>query len=639
MLNNDEKIYKYDGVNPQDGGPHAVQEIQNASGDTLKTYEYDDNGNITKITGQSTVLIRAKGDGVEENPPRMELWVNGQGPQTIWHATSTDYQTYSWHGYIPAGSTVSVLFGNDNSDGGVNTNLYVDYISVNGVTVQSESSGVTYDQGGYSSGCFDGTDTLAGQEQMNLTGALHYLVPSGADAITRVLDYDSENRLTSIQDNGSIKALYRYDDMGQRILKIENGVKTYYFFANYEEEYEQSTGDFIQATTYYFANGQRVAQRKNGEVSYYHTDHLGSAVRMTDEDGNITQSVAYTPFGKVAWFSGKDVTHYTFTGQEADSSGFMYYNARYYDPDLGRFLQPDTALDGMNRYTYCGNNPEIYTDPTGQSILAVAIATVIVVSAAYISGHESSGSWNPADWNKEDWINAASLGTGSITIGYSTKTGPYYDNDVVTATDNDQDEIQDNINNTINNLDNQIVNFYNDYYSNNITGLYLGYPFNTTFPESDPLNISFPFPIRLIKESENGFYWPTDSRRITNLFDEKTHKYSGIDIGAIEQGVPGDNIYAAENGYVDKIYNSLSGASYIRINGDSGIQHVYVHTSNINVAAGDRVYGGQIIAKMSDIGAPGQVHLHYEQRFNGIRTNPFSLRYKPIPQYFKNVNF
>ncbi len=42
-----------------------------------------------------------------------------------------------------------------------------------------------------------------------------------------------------------------------------------------------------------------------------------------------------------------------------------YYHARYYDPVLGRFLQADPYLDGLNRYAYCHNNPIIYTDPTG----------------------------------------------------------------------------------------------------------------------------------------------------------------------------------------------------------------------------------------------------------------------------------
>jgi len=43
----------------------------------------------------------------------------------------------------------------------------------------------------------------------------------------------------------------------------------------------------------------------------------------------------------------------------------MYYDARYYDPDLGRFLQADPFLAGLNRYTYCGNNPIRYSDPSG----------------------------------------------------------------------------------------------------------------------------------------------------------------------------------------------------------------------------------------------------------------------------------
>ncbi|MBI9099537.1 MAG: hypothetical protein JEY91_13725, partial [Spirochaetaceae bacterium] len=200
------------------------------------------------------------------------------------------------------------------------------------------------------------------------------------------MNYDSENRLRSIFDNGKNIASYNYNDVGQRIWKIEKEVvvednipvektfKTYYFFENYEEKYDITDSDnkeLIQSINYYFANGQRVAQRTNKiaesleEVSYFHADHLGSAVRITDEDQNIIQSIAYTPFGKVAWFAGEDTTSYTYTDQEIDGSGFMYYDARYYDPELGRFLQADTYLDGMNRYTYCGNNPIIYCDPSG----------------------------------------------------------------------------------------------------------------------------------------------------------------------------------------------------------------------------------------------------------------------------------
>ncbi len=52
----------------------------------------------------------------------------------------------------------------------------------------------------------------------------------------------------------------------------------------------------------------------------------------------------------------------------------MYYGARYYDPAIGRFAQPDSLIadlynpQSLNRYSYALNNPVRYTDPTGHSI-------------------------------------------------------------------------------------------------------------------------------------------------------------------------------------------------------------------------------------------------------------------------------
>ena len=61
-----------------------------------------------------------------------------------------------------------------------------------------------------------------------------------------------------------------------------------------------------------------------------------------------------------------------FTGQELDSeSGLYYYGARYYDPEIGRFISPDSIVQDytdpqtLNRYSYCRNNPLIYIDPNG----------------------------------------------------------------------------------------------------------------------------------------------------------------------------------------------------------------------------------------------------------------------------------
>ena len=66
-------------------------------------------------------------------------------------------------------------------------------------------------------------------------------------------------------------------------------------------------------------------------------------------------------------------TPYRFTGQrEEEALGLYYYGARWYDPELRRFIQPDTIVpqpgnpQSLNRYSYVLNNPVRYTDPTGQ---------------------------------------------------------------------------------------------------------------------------------------------------------------------------------------------------------------------------------------------------------------------------------
>ena len=58
-----------------------------------------------------------------------------------------------------------------------------------------------------------------------------------------------------------------------------------------------------------------------------------------------------------------------YTGKFFDeSSGLYYFNARWYDCELGRFTTQDPARDGVNWWAYCGGNPITFVDPTGMSI-------------------------------------------------------------------------------------------------------------------------------------------------------------------------------------------------------------------------------------------------------------------------------
>jgi RHS repeat-associated protein len=99
---------------------------------------------------------------------------------------------------------------------------------------------------------------------------------------------------------------------------------------------------------------------------YYHYDGLGSVVALSDEAGDTVEVYEYSIFGQVAASDPNHPNRFLFTGREFDSeTGLYYYRARYYNPYIGRFLQTDPAGDGMNPYTYCGNDPVCAVDSSG----------------------------------------------------------------------------------------------------------------------------------------------------------------------------------------------------------------------------------------------------------------------------------
>ena len=127
------------------------------------------------------------------------------------------------------------------------------------------------------------------------------------------------------------------------------------------------------------------------------------------------------------------------------------------------------------------------------------------------------------------------------------------------------------------------------------------------------------------KEEDSILGAPTDSRRITGVVGEKTtHQdaHTGVDIGAMEPGVKGDPIYAVEDGEILRVGTTGSGSSILEQDlPNSNDTAVYQHGDFV-VEAGDTVERGEVIGYMSDIGTPGQVHLHFEVRDDGQYAGP-----------------
>jgi len=176
--------------------------------------------------------------------------------------------------------------------------------------------------------------------------------------------YDQENRLYRVTVGGT-QTDYTYNADSARVKKVVGSTTTYYV-GNW---YEVTNGI---ATKYYYFGAQRVAMKQGTTLTYLHGDHLGSTSVASNASGGLVSRQTYYAFGGVRTTEGTLPTDYTFTGQKNDtSSALMFYNARYYDANIGRFVQADPIVaapfnpQSLNRFAYVLNNPVKYTDPTG----------------------------------------------------------------------------------------------------------------------------------------------------------------------------------------------------------------------------------------------------------------------------------
>jgi len=138
----------------------------------------------------------------------------------------------------------------------------------------------------------------------------------------------------------------------------------------FQEKY--TSDSLVESRFNIVAGGQILGQvRKVGANDpvflFFGLDNLESRRVAWNADGTVKVKFSYSPWGEFTRSGGLAADEYlaSFTGKEYDATGLLYFNARYYDPQVGRFITEDPARKGHGWYSYCGNNPLSVVDPTG----------------------------------------------------------------------------------------------------------------------------------------------------------------------------------------------------------------------------------------------------------------------------------
>ena len=215
--------------------------------------------------------------------------------------------------------------------------------------------------------------------------------------------YDCRNRLIETKAADGTVTAYTYDAENTRLTEeTENTRHT--FVTDKETTYSQLLTETISekhlltyketaTITYTYGNGlisdsRKEAKDSDTEKRYYHYNHIGSTTAITDADGDLVYRIAYGTYGELTGIydtDGDPVEDKTAVirsenlrflyngryGVETGANGLYYMRARYYNPQIKRFINRDiidgsiTDSQSLNKYSYVQGNPISLVDPFG----------------------------------------------------------------------------------------------------------------------------------------------------------------------------------------------------------------------------------------------------------------------------------
>ncbi len=325
------------------------------AGGELFRLSYDVWNHLSQVARVDAVPASILGAGVDAHLS----WsaVSGASAYEVWRSASP-YFSPGDAGSEQIATTAATSYTDANHVGDPATNYYYQIVAMEG-------------------DCPVGVSERLGEFDFGLAAGALLASHTPASLPGRLFAPPEARPLAPVTLGATTLAEYFYDGDGNRVKGVVNGETTYYPGRHYE------TTAGSGSTKYYFANDGLVAFRRSGYprnngLRYAFRDHLGSTSVIANGGGTKLWEDRYKAFGdfRYTWIGGDGhipvQTDYRYTGQRYDAGIGLYdYRARWYDPALGRFIQPDAIVpqpgqpQSLNRYSYAGNNPLVYNDPSG----------------------------------------------------------------------------------------------------------------------------------------------------------------------------------------------------------------------------------------------------------------------------------